>query len=72
MLSSKHQGNDVDYNPVVLSYMLISEDRAYLCIDEEKIDDNVRSYLESNGIDICRYDYIYTLLKDIAGKKEYT
>lgn len=63
------RGNDVDYNPVVLSYMFISEDRAYLCIDEEKIDDNVRSYLESNGIDICRYDYIYNLLSEVAGKK---
>lgn len=62
------RGNDVDYNPVVLSYMLISADKASLCIDEDKLTDEVRNYLEENGISIYSYDYIYTLLKNIPGK----
>lgn len=62
------RGNDVDYNPVVLSYMLISEAKAYLCIDEDKLDSDVKSYLEENGITIYSYGYIYQLLKNIEGK----
>lgn len=62
------RGNDVDYNPVVLSYMLVSEDKAYLCIDDDKIDGSVREYLENNGISVYSYEYIYTLLKNIPGK----
>ena len=62
------RGNDVDYNPVVLSYMLISEAKAYLCIDEDKLDSDVKSYLEESGITIYSYGYIYQLLKNIEGK----
>ncbi len=62
------RGNDIDYNPVVLCYMLISKDRAYLCIDENKLDGEVKDYLEENNIKTHSYDYIYTLLKDIPGK----
>lgn len=62
------RGNDVDFNPVILSYMLISQDKAYLCIDEDKIEGSVRNYLEENDITIYSYEYIYTLLKNIPGK----
>lgn len=62
------RGNDVDFNPVILSYMLVSQDKAYLCIDEDKLEGSVRDYLEENDITIYSYDYIYTLLKNIPGK----
>ncbi|MFO3664645.1 aminopeptidase P family protein [Anaerococcus sp. ENR0831] len=62
------RGNDIDYNPVVLSYMLISKDRAYLCIDQDKLDGEVKEYLDNNKIKLHSYDYIFTLLKDIPGK----
>lgn len=62
------RGNDVDYNPVVLSYMLISADKAYLCVDEDKIDGAMRDYLEENKITVYSYSYIYRLLSEIPGK----
>lgn len=62
------RGNDVDFNPVILSYMLVSLDKAYLCIDEDKIDGSVRAYLEENGVTIYSYNHIYNLLKNIPGK----
>ena len=62
------RGNDIDYNPVVLSYMLISKDKSYLCIDQEKLDGEVRDYLEAHNIKIHSYEYIYNLLKEIPGK----
>ena len=62
------RGNDVDYNPVVLSYMLVSNEKISLCIDNDKLDGNVREYLEENGVSIYSYEHIYTLLKNIPGK----
>lgn len=62
------RGNDIDFNPVVLCYMLISKDRAYLCIDQNKLDGEVKDYLQQNKVKIYSYDYIFTLLKDIPGK----
>ena len=62
------RGNDVDYNPVVLSYMLISDTRAYLCVEEDKLDDDLKEYFKENDIDVQSYDYIFQLLKDIKGQ----
>ncbi|WP_306483325.1 aminopeptidase P family protein [Anaerococcus sp.] len=62
------RGNDIDYNPVLLSYSLISKDEAYLCIDEEKIPGEVSDYLEANGVKLYSYDSIFKLLNNIAGK----
>ena len=62
------RANDIDYNPVVLSYMLISHDQVHLCIDQEKLDGKVKDYLSENNIKIHSYEYIFTLLKNIPGK----
>ena len=62
------RGNDIDYNPVLLSYSLISKDEAYLCIDEEKIPGEVRDYLEDNGVKLYAYESIFKLLNNIPGK----
>ena len=62
------RGKDVDYNPVVLSYMLISQNEAHLCIDRDKLDGKANDYLSENNIKTHSYDYIFTLLKEIPGK----
>lgn len=62
------RANDIDYNPVVLSYMLISHDQVHLCIDQEKLDGKVKDYLSDNNIKVHSYEYIFTLLKNIPGK----
>ena len=62
------RGNDIDYCPVTLSYMLISKDKVCLCIDENKLDDKIRAYLEENEINVYSYDHIFTLIKNIPGK----
>lgn len=62
------RGNDIDYCPVTLSYMLISKDKVSLCIDENKLDDKIRAYLEENEINVYPYDNIFTLIKNIPGK----
>lgn len=62
------RGRDVAYNPVVLSYMLISQNEAHLCIDLDKLDGKANDYFSENNIKTHSYDYIFTLLKEIPGK----
>lgn len=62
------RGGDVDFNPVVMSYLLVSQEEVHLCLDEEKLDLNTRDYLEENGVRLHSYEYIYNLLREIRGK----
>lgn len=62
------RGNDVEYNPVVFSYALVSKDKAYLYIDEEKLTDELNEHLEANDILVKPYDEIFEHLKEIPGK----
>lgn len=62
------RGNDVDYNPVVFSYALVSKNKAYLYIDEEKLTDELREHLDDNDILVKPYDEIFEHLKEIPGK----
>ena len=59
------RGNDVDYNPVVLSYGYISDDEAVLFIDGDKIDDSLTARLEEQGVEVLGYDDITNFIKDI-------
>jgi Xaa-Pro aminopeptidase len=40
------RGRDVDYNPVAISYAVVTLHDAYLCIDDKKLSAKVRSTLE--------------------------
>lgn len=62
------RGNDVEYNQVVLSYVLIGKDSLDLCIDEDKLSGEARDYLEAKGVKIHSYQAIYRLLSNISGK----
>lgn len=62
------RGDDIEYNPVVLSYMLIGNDKIYLCIDQDKLTKEVEDYLKKFNITVSSYDYIFKLIKSIPGK----
>ena len=49
------RGDDVHCNPVFISYLLISEKGHTLYILEEKITEEVRTYLKSHGVEIRPY-----------------
>lgn len=59
------RGNDVAYNPVVLSYGFISADEAILFIDPAKIDENLAQQLEEQGVNLFIYDEIDEFIKKI-------
>ena len=50
------RGNDVDYNPVVLSFGYISMDEAILFIDLDKLDDKLTTHLEEQGVELFDYN----------------
>lgn len=62
------RGNDVAYNPVVFSYALVSKEKAFLYINEDKLTEEVKEHLETNDIIVKSYDEIYDHLKEIPGK----
>ena len=61
------RGDDVHCNPVFISYLLISEEGYTLYILEEKITDEIRSYLKEHRVEIKTYP---SLAEDIRTFKE--
>ncbi|GHU61359.1 aminopeptidase [Bacteroidia bacterium] len=52
------RGNDVKYNPVVVSYAIVSEEETVLFIQPEKLTGDVKEYLREQGVSIACYDEI--------------
>jgi Xaa-Pro aminopeptidase len=52
------RGKDVNYNPVVLSFALISQDHATLYIDESKLSESDKDVLLRNGTEVRDYEQI--------------
>ena len=50
------RGNDVRYTPVFLSYMIITMEKAVLCVHEEILSQNIREALDRAAITIVPYD----------------
>lgn len=59
------RGGDVLYTPVIISYAVITMDRAYLFVDKDKITSDVENFLNENGVDVKNYENIEKFLKDI-------
>lgn len=57
------RGSDVLCNPVSISYAVVTPDRAYLFIDTEKVDGDMRNYLTEQGVEILPYDSILVFLR---------
>jgi Xaa-Pro aminopeptidase len=61
------RGNDVAYNPVVVSYALVSEEETVLFIRPEKLTEEVAAYLREQNVLIADYEKITDY---IAGRQE--
>lgn len=60
------RGNDVNYNPVVISYALIEAEKATLFVEPEKVNAETSAYLASQSIAIADYNQIYERLKQLT------
>ena len=59
------RGNDIPCNPVVLSYLVVTEKNLFFYVNPKVISDEIRSYLESLGVTIRPYNDIYADVKEL-------
>lgn len=62
------RGGDIDYNPVNISFALVSPTKATLFIAEEKVSDKVKEYLNSFGVETAPYEGIYNALATLSSE----
>lgn len=61
------RGNDVEYNPVVISYVVLEADKCTLFVDPNKIDSPAHNYLDFNNIDTKPYEAVFDYIKGLSG-----
>ena len=59
------RGGDIKYNPVVLSYAVITLDKAILFVDENKLNDEIKTSFGEEVVEIKNYFEIYEFVKSI-------
>jgi Xaa-Pro aminopeptidase len=64
------RGRDVDYNPVVIAYALLTNNHCTLYIDEAKTTPETLTYLSSENVNVKAYDTIYSDLQSISQQKK--
>lgn len=60
------RGNDIAYNPVILSYAVITEEKAYLFLDQTKLSQDIKNKLEENTILLKDYQDIYSFVTSLS------
>ncbi len=63
------RGNDVDYNPVVIAYALVENEKATLFLAPEKLTQETSVYLQNQGVTVASYLAIYDELKQLSPSK---
>ncbi|MBU5307779.1 aminopeptidase P family protein [Clostridioides mangenotii] len=63
------RGGDVEFNPVVLSYAVVTLDKVYLFVDENKLNDEINSEFAKENVVIKPYNDIYEFVKGIESSE---
>lgn len=63
------RGNDIPYNPVVLSYLVMTGEECSLFINDAVLNQEVRAYLEGLGVTVKPYNDIYEFVKGFRNEK---
>lgn len=58
------RGDDILFNPLVVSYAFVTETQAYLFVDPERLSPSVVSYLTENRVTLKDYQEIEDILSD--------
>ena len=61
------RGNDVEYNPVVISYVVLEADKCTLFVNPGKIDSAAQNYLDFNNIDVQPYEAVFDYIRGLQG-----
>lgn len=62
------RGDDVECNPVFLSYMIIFDEKAYLYADKNIFSDDIKIALAKANMEIRDYNNVYKNLKTLAAE----
>ena len=62
------RGEDVHTNPVNLAFALINLDSAIVFINPDKVDEDIVSLLQKDGIDFFSYDKVFEALAGLGNK----
>lgn len=58
------RGNDIQYNPLFLGYALVGKEDVHLCVERQKLSEELTSLLEEEGIKLSPYRAIEELLNN--------
>ena len=61
------RGNDVAFNPVVVSFVVLESDKCTLFVLPEKVDTVAQNYLDFNNIDVRGYEEVYDYIHSLSG-----
>jgi Xaa-Pro aminopeptidase len=64
------RGSDITYNPVFFSYAIVTQDSATLYVDDSKLSDECRSYLDQKKVSIRPYDSLFSDARALAAAAE--
>ena len=59
------RGNDVEYNPVVISYVVLEADKCTLFVNPGKIDSAAQNYLDFNNVQ--PYEAVFDYIRGLQG-----
>ena len=59
------RGNDIDFFPLVLAYVIVREDSADLYVEEKKLNDDLHKMLKENNVNVHPYNDIYEDAKKV-------
>ncbi|KAF8312866.1 Creatinase/aminopeptidase [Clavulina sp. PMI_390] len=57
------RGSDVDFNPVVISYLFVTTKQAILFVDKSKVDSETAAYLKAQGVSLRDYADVWSFLR---------
>ncbi|MES1919263.1 hypothetical protein MHBO_001122 [Bonamia ostreae] len=61
------RGNDIEFNPVFISYCIVSSSKTTLFVDPEKLDEKTKQYLQTElEIEIKNYEDIEKELRSVG------
>ena len=61
------RGNDVEYNPVVISYVVLEAERCTIFVDASKVDIMTRNYLDFNNVTVLPYEEVFAYIRGLKG-----
>ncbi|WP_035294508.1 aminopeptidase P family protein [Clostridium sp. KNHs214] len=63
------RGNDVNNNPVVTSYALVTKEKAYIFIDKAKVSKEIEEELKNDFVEVLEYEEIQNYVKSFKEER---